>query len=642
MTTTHSTMPFAADANRPPEDIDPTVAANNRINLKTRRASQKSQAANISPLAEASFEALKPFINIFDPGIRVVGQIVHSISNEDWELNRQWKAYKSDHPKAKLSDLGLKHKNGFPFNPYLDIVQSIYSAQHVEAHISDGEAGYYTSGHDGLCLPYIDLDWHEPWQTDGEKAVSLLNTVFPFAFNRLSPRGHNWFPKIRYSSLFEANEMMDFVQKQLKLLLLTNGILCDIEVKGTITTPNKSGRLAKLPFNCPKDPRDSNDRWDCCQLDRFKAAPTLNSTRLRRIAEGFVIDTDRVRSTIEVKKQLDANSKSKNVIKINSASTRSVAVAPDMPTPVASDITGKTRFMRLRLHSHQSDIGIASGDAFVRAKDAVLLMRRRHGFNLKEEHVLEHMLENSCYSGNWIDNLKNREFRVRWWMDLSAKTFDPKFCTRNSPEQNERHVSPEYAQKHISGCLAVAQGIECAHTLRSNSGRTICTDEDKAYFLVLLKFYGEYPNEDGTMPGDRFQGDWTRLHKAGVFSRSWQPARFTAIKNWLSDLGLLTWIDNSYKPGRFEGNRRIKGVATKWNASPKLLRLFGLADNRNKNNTNIPNPLYIAEVAGIARSLTKCHWKDRIRPVQLPWKTLLRYRDDEIAAIVGCFERMAA
>lgn len=626
-----------------------------------RQRDSKQRDMDVSSLAQASFDAISPFINIFDPGHRFLNQVVHSITKEDWELNRQWKEFKSENPKAKLSDLNLRHKNGIPFNPYNDIVRNIYSPKHVEDHINDDRTSYYTSGLNGLCLPYIDLDWHQPWQTDGDKAIELLNSVFPFAFSRSSPRGHNWFPKVSYCWPQRANETMDFLESQLKLLLLSNGILCDIEVKGTITFGEKSGRLGKLPFNCTHSSSQTNspnDNWDFHHLEKFKSTPKINCERLHKIAEGFTFDQKMINETRLMKSTFnDAENDdvrpatvpasirfSRSAIQkpsLSPASVRFGAVAPNMPTPVASDITGKKEYSVKLRRTELCQVCHESGDAFDRAKDAVLTMRRQYGFDLTEDHVLDYMQETGLYSGNWFDNLKNREYRVKWWMKLSERTFDPKKCTSKAPSgETDRHVSAEYVKQNMAGCLAVAQGIECAHTLRSTAGQTICTVEDKAFFLLLLKFYSETPNDDGTMPGKRFEADWTRLEKEGLFSRKWQAGRFTAIKYWLSDLGLLSWKDNTYRPGHWNGTRRVKGIATKWTASEKLLEMLTFCDK--EEGRDLPNPLIVGRVTEMVRTLKRCAFKDRTRAVQQSFRIVLHYDDDEVDRSVGYFELMAA
>ena len=66
---------------------------------------------------------------------------------------------------------------------------------------------------------------------------------------RASKRGQNGYLKIRYQSIREFNAAAGQLQAALGRLFLHLGILCDIEVKGTITHKDKSGSLAKLPFS---------------------------------------------------------------------------------------------------------------------------------------------------------------------------------------------------------------------------------------------------------------------------------------------------------------------------------------------------------------------------------------------------------
>ena len=66
---------------------------------------------------------------------------------------------------------------------------------------------------------------------------------------RASKRGQNGYLKIRYQSIREFNDVAGQLQMTLQRLFLQLGILCDIEVKGTITHNDKSGSLAKLPFH---------------------------------------------------------------------------------------------------------------------------------------------------------------------------------------------------------------------------------------------------------------------------------------------------------------------------------------------------------------------------------------------------------
>ena len=199
---------------------------------------QNSKNRKISQLARDSFAAFQPFINIFDPGVKAEGRPIHTITKQDWELYRRYKS----------GEKNVRYPDGTQFHPFRDVIGNIYSERHVEKHIEDGQISYYTSGRNKQGLLYLDIDAHYDWQTDEYRAKQILAKVFPFAYFRTSNRGQNGYLKVRYNSIAEFNELAKQVQNKIQHLFLHLGVLCDFEVKGTITDNGKSGLLAKLPF----------------------------------------------------------------------------------------------------------------------------------------------------------------------------------------------------------------------------------------------------------------------------------------------------------------------------------------------------------------------------------------------------------
>ncbi len=106
----------------------------------------KRKKPEVSQLALDTFEAVEPFINIFDCGICYNGSPIHLVSKQDWILHRRYKA----------GERNLTYPNGTKFNPYLDVVRGIYSPQYVDDHIYYGPISYYTSGRRGFGLLYLD------------------------------------------------------------------------------------------------------------------------------------------------------------------------------------------------------------------------------------------------------------------------------------------------------------------------------------------------------------------------------------------------------------------------------------------------------------------------------------------------------
>jgi hypothetical protein len=91
-------------------------------------------------------------------------------------------------------------------------------------------------------------------------------------------------------------------------------------------------------------------------------------------------------------------------------------------------------------------------------------------------------------------------------------------------------------------------------------GRWEVTDTDFAQAVVLLRFFTENRNPDGSLPQRRVQELWTALYEAGDFLRPWNHHRWKAIRDWLSEMGWLHWQDHRYQIGA--GHER--GRACRW------------------------------------------------------------------------------
>ena len=140
---------------------------------QANNSSKRKPKNPVSQLAIDSFAAFKPFINIFDPGVKDwQGTVVHTITKEDWRLFRR---YKDGEPNLTYAD-------GREFKPGRDVVANIYSPRHVHRHIFERQMSYYTSGKNGLALAYLDVDAHKLWQTDEYRAKTVLEELFPFGY----------------------------------------------------------------------------------------------------------------------------------------------------------------------------------------------------------------------------------------------------------------------------------------------------------------------------------------------------------------------------------------------------------------------------------------------------------------------------
>ncbi len=90
--------------------------------------------------------------------------------------------------------------------------------------------------------------------------------------------------------------------------------------------------------------------------------------------------------------------------------------------------------------------------------------------------------------------------------------------------------------------------------------RWAVTETDFAQAVVLLRFFTENRNPDGSLPQRRVQELWAALYEAGDFTRPWNHHRWKAIRDWMSQMGWLDWKDHRYQIGTGRGD----GQACKW------------------------------------------------------------------------------
>jgi len=132
----------------------------------------------------------------------------------------------------------------------------------------------------------------------------------------------------------------------------------------------------------------------------------------------------------------------------------------------------------------------------------------------------------------------------------------------------------------LAGCKEGGRFHRAAAQIMGNSAlkidcRKSVTVEDTAIFLMLGEFFTTKSMiEDGSMPWARFQKFWQCLYEAGDVERPFQPNRYKAIQNLLSDKGMIDWEDCSYiPPVRIDGEKVAVGQSMKWKMSEECLSI---------------------------------------------------------------------
>ena len=390
--------------------------------IPKNKSGARGKGKQVSQLAQDSFEAFQPFINLFDCGLKGYNGPFHLITKEDWRI----------YARHKAGERGLRYEDGEEFNPYRDVIRGIFSPKHVHEHIEEQETTYFTSGRKGLAMFYLDVDAHHPWQTDEYRAKAVLEKVFPSGYFRASNRGQNGYLKIRYQSIREFNEVADHLQKALKRLFLHLGILCDIEVKGTITHNGKSGSLAKLPFQtkCGCHMRDETDSWNYPQLEKFKACPVVKAHQVEYIVRRLenVIDEKKVRRFGEYKKSLVQKEKRSKGEKLKNRSQAARPAQPTRPpvapTPLAAPAPPKP--VRLVI----PPIASPAADAFQRnhedVRPFVRAFWREHRRFPTTQETLDWIKASNRFSGEWEDREGKRAKRVGQILAFTEQGFDPR------------------------------------------------------------------------------------------------------------------------------------------------------------------------------------------------------------------------
>lgn len=569
---------------------------------------KKKKKINTSPLAEATFQAFEPFINIFDCGGAWSGGIYHLIAKEEWDLYR----------RHKRGERNLRYEDGDKFNPFLAVIRNIYSVIHVQKHMVDKETTYYTSGNKGLGLLYLDIDAHHEWQTDEYHAKSVLEKLFPCGYFRASGRGQNGYLKIRYSSIQEFNAIARELEKNLKQLFEHLGILCDIEIKGTITHDGVSGKMAKLPFATKPAwaKRDESDSWDHTQLEKFKNCPIVNIRRVKNIVEKLLpmLDQDRIHQTQEIKQQHQGKLQKSQICK---------NTAPEIiPTPVivsVPDVKQSVALVRTKVSEAKSG---SDDDAFARNHRDIspfvrVFYKQHHRFPATQE-TLSWLKVNKLFSGKWEDKQSRRARRVAQILKFKQQTFDAQKLTGEHQLVDLRmgrfHA---WVRRHIGSHLT-ADVTE----LRSFDpvSMSVATREVKVparfieTFLVVIDVcLRQDPLNNKAVPTNRVKALWSLVENGSP----WNQCYYQGVRDRLNKMGVINIVDRRHKQGkawRWEmGHYYPRPISQEERKKLKKSRKLVAVTIRNKKKEEVTyrhNTLY--QTAGL--NTPSCLQDQQIRP----------------------------
>ena len=124
------------------------------------------------------------------------------------------------------------------------------------------------------------------------------------------------------------------------------------------------------------------------------------------------------------------------------------------------------------------------------------------------------------------------------------------------------------------------------------SSRAVVVAEDVQMTLAIVRAFTLHPNPDGSIPVMRAKAIWDAVHAAGDTPRAFSFHRWAAIRNMLSDKGLLEWEEQTYQFGK----------ACKWRASEALMaRMESVLSGSTSTTTPCTSPIVVCNMVAEAQ-----------------------------------------
>jgi len=133
------------------------------------------------------------------------------------------------------------------------------------------------------------------------------------------------------------------------------------------------------------------------------------------------------------------------------------------------------------------------------------------------------------------------------------------------------HFGADELSKLKGSYLSLAKEL-LGETKLVASGRKVVTVEDLAVFLMLLRFFTNNMNADGSLPTARWEAMWKALYEAGDIDRAWCQHRFARMRNFLTKEGWLSWQEEDFVVGVYgDDGQFVPGRAAKWKGGEELM-----------------------------------------------------------------------
>lgn len=503
-----------------------------------------------SSLAKATFGALKPWINVWDCGVRGEHSPVHLIPKDYWKVYDQ-------HKNGEMPV--VRHRKGNQlFSPQKHIGMRQMSSYRIDQHLA-GTKHYFTSNQYGKALLMIDVDWHKLWQKartdEQQRVIKLLSHLFPTGFHVPSERGHHVFIKTNYYTVAEINNLINRLQSALKELLLSVGFVLDIEVKGSVTA-EKSGSLAQLPCRA--------GWWSWERLEEFKASESINSlqleSKIKRI-ESFKNPNKAAKTKLLIKKideqwaereellgdfaHVEFSDFREEEVDSDSTSSREKPVFRPEPENPFSTFTYPVE-----------DWHPDEPDAFERTRKVLLPFFRsfykEHRREPSANEGISFLQQHGLCSGAWEEGESERIRRVKNVIAFISNSFDPKKLRSAAPAKLD-HGLIRWAEKWFAGGITGT----LSRTRNFDFSTLSCGEETfhvpirfVAHFVQLLNLWQQNPDENDGLATSFFKENWNRFDSSTYSAPAWNQDYFRVVRDYFDRHDFVEIYDRTHGAGK--------------------------------------------------------------------------------------------
>ena len=279
-----------------------------------------------------------------------------------------------------------------------------------------------------------------------------------------------------------------------------------------------------------------------------------------------------------------------------------------------------------------ADLPSAKGDywdnenSYERQQDGLMELCRKIGRVATDEEGLQFIRDNQLFSGDWSQNEIHREHRVAYLLNRIALTFDRSKCGSNGQSKpNPLDIwkinvgkYDNWAKHFIGKVTGRRRTVDEYGNVVERRSSTVDWKWVSVFLSVVEYCCVTSPNEDGTLPHDRAEKVWLKLHEMGRISCKWDDRKWKVARDWLETMKIIRILDRNWVFAHGDGK------AMKWAVGScfEHLHVWWKTVKESSGNEAIPLNVFLGYMLHTA-SLNTCSQSENPEiPISLPESTL--------------------